>query len=74
MTAGIQTQPGHENSVPGFQGGAFLAPRAANLVNSSTTWSVANAVRLGMGYSILLKTVADHEVCAPYLTGDSIPC
>src|ERR1700712_4234044 len=62
VKADIQTQPRHANSVPGFQGGAFLAPRAASLVNSSTTWSVANAVRLGMGDSVMLRTVADHEV------------
>lgn len=62
----IQAQDGYEDATPSFQGCAYTAPRADDLENS-TTWNVANTVRLGLGDSDMLVSVADHDVRAPCL-------
>ena len=65
----VNAQPDVNGASLHFQGCAFTAPRGDALRNSSTTWSVANAVRLGLGKSGMLQTVADHDVrCVLSLT------
>ncbi|KAF4534706.1 Glycoside hydrolase family 79 [Lasiodiplodia theobromae] len=69
---GIRAQPGHSSDTPYFQGCAYVAPRAQHLANS-TTWNVANTIRLGMGDSPMLRSVADHDYMGANCAGAPVP-